>query len=335
MAIIGLRDIVPSIDFFPVKKVFCKFDISGDTKEAVVTNKHAVIGGASNMLEVVSVEIDVPLDVDYSPVLTVYAYDHVMGFLGTRLLGVANIPLEKYCRKVLASLKQSTSAFKHEETVHLDQITIKGKMLKMAKHHEDHKADANKELFEESKASGPLDFDLKSAISQPKAQRVDHHEHEKNAKDQKKRAMVEEHKKKVKEEEAKREEEETKKAIEKAQQKALIKKRSSLKPQKAKFMKFQEDYDSQPEEELDEIPEWLKDRGTYEGELEEDLGHPPFDIWKIMRGQTRGKANYFAKTVQNTLEKTALFKDIIKIKDKSMQSTEVDKQFQEFITPKK
>ena len=49
-------------------------------------------------------------------------------------------------------------------------------------------------------------------------------------------------------------------------------------------MKFQEDYDSQPEEELDEIPEWLKDRDTYEGDLEDDLGHPPFDIWKIMRG---------------------------------------------------
>jgi len=216
MAIIGLRDIVPSIDFFPIKKVFCKFDISGDTKEAIVTNKHAVLGGASNMLEVISVEIDVPLDIEYAPVLTVYAYDHVMGFLGTRLVGVANIPLEKYCRKVLESLKVSTSAFKHEETVHLSKATVKDKMLKNVKHvnHEDVKVDVNKDLFEDHK--GPHDFDKKSTISQPKVQKVDHHEAEKAKKDQKKKALIEEHNKKVREEEQKREEEEAKKAIEKS-----------------------------------------------------------------------------------------------------------------------
>lgn len=42
-----------------------------------------------------------------------------------------------------------------------------------------------------------------------------------------------------------------------------------------------------------------------------------------------------SKTVQNTMEKTALFKDIIKIKDKAQQTTEVDKAFSEYITPKK
>lgn len=112
MAIIGLRDIIPSINLFPVKKIFCKFDISGDTKEAVITNKHAVIGGSCNVLEVISLEIDVPVDPDFSPVLTVYAYDHVMGFLGTRLVGVANIPLEKQCKKVLKRLKGVTNALK-------------------------------------------------------------------------------------------------------------------------------------------------------------------------------------------------------------------------------
>ena len=43
MAIMGIRDVVPSLDLFPVKKIFCKFDISGDSKEAIKTNKHAVI----------------------------------------------------------------------------------------------------------------------------------------------------------------------------------------------------------------------------------------------------------------------------------------------------
>ena len=112
MAIIGFRDIISSIDLFPVKKLFCKYDISGDTKEAVITNKHAVIGGACNIFEVITLEIDVPLNLDYSPVLTVYVYDNLMGFLGTRLVGVANIPLEKYCQKVIQSMNKISKAFK-------------------------------------------------------------------------------------------------------------------------------------------------------------------------------------------------------------------------------
>ena len=104
MAIIGMRDIIPSLNCLPIKKIFCKFDISGDTKDPVLTNKHAVMGGACNFLEVISLEVEVPTDLNYAPVLTVYAYDSVMGFLGSRLLGVANIPLEKYCRKVLKAL---------------------------------------------------------------------------------------------------------------------------------------------------------------------------------------------------------------------------------------
>lgn len=111
MALIGLRDIIPSINLIPVKKIFVKFDISGDTKEAVVTNKHAVIGGACNILEVISLDIDIPTDLDYAPVLTVYAYDNIMGFMGTRLLGVANISLEPYCKKVLDKVKALTAAF--------------------------------------------------------------------------------------------------------------------------------------------------------------------------------------------------------------------------------
>lgn len=85
----------------PVKKIFCKFDISGDTKEPVITNKHPVITNSSNIFEIISLPIDVPIKLIYAPVLTVYIYDSVMGILGTRLLGVANIPLKKYCYKIL------------------------------------------------------------------------------------------------------------------------------------------------------------------------------------------------------------------------------------------
>jgi hypothetical protein len=111
MAVIGLRDVIPSLNLLPVKKVFCKFDISGDTREPVITNKHPVQGGASNFLEVISLDIDVPTIIDYAPVLTIYAYDASLGFLGNRLVGVCNIPLEKYCAKVLRKLKKASNAF--------------------------------------------------------------------------------------------------------------------------------------------------------------------------------------------------------------------------------
>ena len=60
MGIIGLREVIPSLDLFPIKKLFCKFDISGDTKDSIKTNKHAVINGASNIFEIITLEIDVP-----------------------------------------------------------------------------------------------------------------------------------------------------------------------------------------------------------------------------------------------------------------------------------
>lgn len=63
MAIIGMRDIIPSLDLFPVKKIFCKFDISGDSKEPVTTNKHPVLSNSSNIFEIIALEIDVPLDI--------------------------------------------------------------------------------------------------------------------------------------------------------------------------------------------------------------------------------------------------------------------------------
>lgn len=118
-----MRDIIPSLDLFPVKKLFCKFDISGDTKDAVITNKHAVIGGASNFFEVITLEIDVPLNIEFSPVLTVYAYDNLMGFLGNRLVGVTNIPLEKHCKYVLKHMNNVVGALK-DMPLSLGQINV-------------------------------------------------------------------------------------------------------------------------------------------------------------------------------------------------------------------
>jgi hypothetical protein len=124
VAIIGMRDIISTIDLFPVKKIFCKFDISGDSKEAVITNKHPVIGGSCNIFEILALEIDVPIDLEYSPVLTVYAYDNLMGFLGNRLLGIANIPLDKYCKKILKKINSAANAFSSSALVKKNTINI-------------------------------------------------------------------------------------------------------------------------------------------------------------------------------------------------------------------
>lgn len=65
---------------------------------------------------------------------------------------------------------------------------------------------------------------------------------------------------------------------------AEMKKKSAMLKKCAKFMAEQEDYDSQPDEDLDMTPEWSKDRAVVADELEDTLGVPPFDCWKVMRG---------------------------------------------------
>jgi hypothetical protein len=56
------------------------------------------------------------------------------------------------------------------------------------------------------------------------------------------------------------------------------------------------------------------------------------DVWK---GQTRGKANLFAKKVENNVIKTCTIKSMIKIKGHSALKQEGDREFKEFITPVK
>ena len=126
MGVIGMRDVIGSLDMLPVKKLFFKFDISGDTKEPIITNNHPVIGGAANFLEVLAIPFDVPLEIEYSPVLTVYCYDTLLGAFGKRLVGICNIPLEKFCAKILAKLEAKKELGMIEE-VAADDIEVKMK----------------------------------------------------------------------------------------------------------------------------------------------------------------------------------------------------------------
>lgn len=129
-----------------------------------------------------------------------------------------------------------------------------------------------------------------------------------------------EHKQRLKEtvklEEERLEREKEEKELKKTQAKMLARKKTSVKPSQAAFMACQLDYDSQPDEELETEPEWRKGRDTVKDELEDTIEKPPIMTSEVWRGQTRGKASTFAKTVESTLMRTCLFKSIIKIKAK-------------------
>lgn len=85
---IGIRDLIDSINIVPLKRLSLKFDVSGDTQEAMESNKHPVRFNSCNILEILKVPIDLPLNPLFSPVLSVYVYDHVLGFIGSRMIGI-------------------------------------------------------------------------------------------------------------------------------------------------------------------------------------------------------------------------------------------------------
>lgn len=98
---IGVRDLIDSINIVPLKRLSLKFDISGDTQEAMESMKHSVKYNSCNIGEILDVPIDIPLNPLYSPVLSVYVYDHVLGLIGTRMIGIWNIPLGNVVKKAL------------------------------------------------------------------------------------------------------------------------------------------------------------------------------------------------------------------------------------------
>lgn len=125
------------------------------------------MGGSCNIFEVISLDIDVPTNLEYSPVLTVYVYDHVMGFMGTRLVGVANIPLEKFCRKVLDKLTSTIDAFKIlgspniDNMLNISEINVKSKFKNLVHNKNSHQEEGtinnpNDHLFENNVKQNPL-----------------------------------------------------------------------------------------------------------------------------------------------------------------------------------
>lgn len=101
---IGIRDLIDSINVVPLKRLSLKFDVSGDSQEAMDSNKHPVRYNSCNISEIISVPIDIPMNPLYSPVLSVYVYDHVLGFIGERLIGICHIPLQKVVKKALKKM---------------------------------------------------------------------------------------------------------------------------------------------------------------------------------------------------------------------------------------
>lgn len=101
MAVIGLRKVIDTLDLFPINKVYLKFDINGDMKHPIYTSKHAVKNSSCDFFENITMDLDVPLDVYYSPTLTIYIYDNVFGVFNERLIGQANICLYGPCETIV------------------------------------------------------------------------------------------------------------------------------------------------------------------------------------------------------------------------------------------
>jgi hypothetical protein len=88
---------IETLDLFPINKIYIKFDINGNMKHPIYTAKHVVKNQSSDFFEIISMDIDVPVDLFYSPTLTIYIYDNVLGVFEERLIGCANIPLYGSC----------------------------------------------------------------------------------------------------------------------------------------------------------------------------------------------------------------------------------------------
>jgi hypothetical protein len=67
--------------------------------------------------------------------------------------------------------------------------------------------------------------------------------------------------------------------------------------------------DTDPEEDLSMVPEYLRGRDTYEDELEDAIiTKKPYYKQNVLRGQTRGLKGWFFKKVANTQESVGIFK---------------------------
>jgi hypothetical protein len=117
MAVIGLRNMIETLDLFPINKVYLKFDINGDMKHPIYTAKHAVRNNSCDFFENITMEMDVPLDIYYSPTLTVYIYDNVFGVFNERLIGCANISLYGHCYDVIEMSQNITEIMSHNPAI--------------------------------------------------------------------------------------------------------------------------------------------------------------------------------------------------------------------------
>ena len=76
------------------------FDLTGDDERANKTKKVVVRNKSANIFESIVLDVPIPIDHLYAPVLTIYCYDHVLGFV-RRLVGISQLPLKTFVSKLL------------------------------------------------------------------------------------------------------------------------------------------------------------------------------------------------------------------------------------------
>eukprot|EP00743_Colponemidia_sp_Colp-15_P008352 GILK01009071.1.p1 GENE.GILK01009071.1~~GILK01009071.1.p1 ORF type:complete len:1605 (-),score=326.59 GILK01009071.1:77-4891(-) len=88
----------------------------------------------------------------------------------------------------------------------------------------------------------------------------------------------------------------------------------------------------QEEEDLDDTPEWAKNRPVIDDELEDsDVIEKPFRVYDVQRGQTRG-STLFGKT-KSTLTTVAQLKLLVRLQTQTKQSSEISN-FRDLLQPR-
>jgi hypothetical protein len=73
--VIGLRDIDAEIGDTIPEKCSVSFDVSGDDNEAMFTDAKPVLNGGLTLNRLISLELDVPNNQNFCPILDVYMWE--------------------------------------------------------------------------------------------------------------------------------------------------------------------------------------------------------------------------------------------------------------------
>ena len=93
MGCLGLRNAIHSLNLFPLRSISFMYDVEGHSSNPIKTKRKPINEHSCNILENTKIQFQIPLEPDFSPILSIYCYDNHLGPFGKRCIGTANLPL--------------------------------------------------------------------------------------------------------------------------------------------------------------------------------------------------------------------------------------------------